>query len=226
MKPSLTIVSLAILAIGLYAGWNELHSVLVIGFLAFVTLLFTAHLDQIAEFKASGSGIEARTRAVVTQAKNTVTEMQTLARIFAKTTLSSVKRTGRIGGYEDDEEERIKTSVLSVLKNIGISESEYDNILHDWYCLTEFDYAMAILGGHTIPQGFDDQAIQVEWKALRDFKHIPTPTQLKEFLAKWDLLDEAHLEYIKDYDYYITNREHRRLKVWRERKSWGVLKKL
>jgi len=41
MKIGLTIASLVSLVIGLYSGWHELHGVLIIGFLAFVALLFT-----------------------------------------------------------------------------------------------------------------------------------------------------------------------------------------
>ena len=225
MKIGLTIASLVSLAIGLFSGWHELHGVLIIGFLAFVALLFTTHLDQISEFKASSSGIEAKTRAVITKAENTVSELQSLAQIFAETTLSSVKRTGRWGGYDDDEQEKIKNSVLDVLTQIGVPESETDSVLTDWYRFTEFDYAIGILGVSTIPQEFEDQSIQTEWKALRDFKNTPTPNQIKEFLNKWGLLDEERSEYIKDYEYYINNRKHRRPDVWKERESWGTLKK-
>jgi len=225
MKLGLTIASIVILVIALAAGWHELHATLVIGFLAFVALLFTAHLDQFEEFKASGSGIEAKTRAVITKAENAVTELQSLAKIFAETTLSSVKRTGRFGGYDDDEEEKIKKSVLDVLTQIGVPESDHVHVLADWHRFTKFDYAMAILGGSTIPQGFDDQTIQSEWKALRDIQHIPSPQQLTEFLEKWGLLDKARSEYIKDYEYYIEHGHHRRPDVWKERQTWGTLRK-
>lgn len=225
MKLGLTIASLVSLAIALAAGWHELHVTTVIGFLAFIALLFTAHLDQFEEFKASGSGIEAKTRAVITKAENTVSELQSLAKIFAETTLSSVKRTGRFGGYEDDEEERIKESVLGVLTQIGIPATEHGKVLTDWHRFTRFDYAMEILGGSTVPQGFDDHAIQAEWRALRDFQNIPSPKQLSDFLEKWGLLDKSHGEYIKDYEYYIEHGQHRRPDVWKERRSWGTLKK-
>ncbi|MDF1832205.1 MAG: hypothetical protein P1U52_07620 [Porticoccaceae bacterium] len=225
MKLGLTLASLVSLAIALVGGWNELHGVLTIGFLAFVSLLFTAHLDQIAEFTASGTGITAKTREVLSKAENTVTELQSLAKIFAGTTLSSVKRSGRFGGYEDDEEEQIKESVLEVLKDIGLKETEFNSVLVDWHRFTKFDYVMAILGGNTIPQGFEDQSIQTEWKQLRDFKKIPTSNDIKEFLSKWQLLDKARSEYLSDYEYYIVNLKHRRPEVWKERESWEPLKK-
>lgn len=225
MKLGLTIASLVSLTVALIGGWFELHGVLLIGFFAFVALLFTAHVDQFEEFKASGSGIEAKTRAVITKAENAVSELQSLAKIFAETTLSSVKRTGRFGGYDDDEQERIKESVLNVLSQIGVPETEYKEVLSDWQKFTKFDYAMEILGGSTIPQGFDDQTIQAEWKALRDIQNIPSPKQLRDFLNKWGLLDRVHEEHIKDYEYYIEHGQHRRPEDWRERRSWGVLKK-
>ena len=225
MKIVLTTSSLLSLVVAFAAGWHELNGTLLVGFLAFVALLFTAHLDQFEEFKASGTGIEAKTRAVITKAESTIVELQSLAKIFAETTLSSVKRAGRLGGYEDEEEERIKQSVLEVLSQIGVPESEREMVLSDWHRLTKYDYAYVILGSHTIPQGFDDPAVQTEWKALRNIHQIPTPDQLREFLSKWGVLDDWREELIKDYEHYLANGEHRRPDVWRERRNWGSLKK-
>ena len=224
MKKILITASLVSLGIGFWGGWNELSGVLIIGFLSFGFLLFISHLDQISEFKASSTGIEAKTREVITKAENAIIELQSLARIFAETTLSSVKRAGRIGGYSDDDEKRIKDEVLNVLSEIGVQESEYDSVLSDWHKFTKFDYSMYILGHSTIPQGFDDNAIQKEWKALRDFNNISSPEVIKEFLEKWGLLDKEKEEQLADYEYYIKRGEHRRPDVWADRKNWGNLK--
>jgi len=89
----------------------------------FVALLVAANLDRISEFKASKSGFEARTREVrevIAEAKSTVSELQLLARNIGELTLSLVKRSGRFGGYNEDEKEKIKSSVLDVLRKVGI----------------------------------------------------------------------------------------------------------
>lgn len=225
MKLLLTLAALSSIPFTFWAGVNGMNYVLLYGFLAFALLLAVANLDRIAKFKASSSGFEAETRDVINKAKNTISELQSLARIFASVTFSTVMRAGRYGGFEDDEKERIKESVLDVLKQCDVPESECHELLSDWYHHTEFDYVLAILGTSTIPQGFDDIAMQDEWDALRDFKKIPAPQEVKDFLNKWGLLDETHSEFIKDYEFYIAHRKHRRPEVWKARRTWGALKK-
>lgn len=82
--------------------------------MASAVLLIMANLDQIAEFKASGAGIEARTRDVLARAQNTQNELQRLSKRVASISLSLVKRSGRLGGYSENEQEQIKSSVLTV----------------------------------------------------------------------------------------------------------------
>lgn len=75
-----------------------------------------------------------------------------LAYNFGELTLSLVKRSGRICGYEDSEQEQIKKTVIEVLKKVGIPESEFPKLLREWNRFIEFDYSRAILGGHRIPE--------------------------------------------------------------------------
>ena len=78
---------------------------------AFLGCLITANLDRISEFRASTGGVEAKTREVRARAENTLSELQLLARTVAEVTLSLVKRSGRLGGYSDQEEEKIKRQI-------------------------------------------------------------------------------------------------------------------
>ena len=184
MKWSLTIAALVSLAMALWAGWLDHIAVLIAGSLGSAFLLFAANLDRISEFKATRSGVEAKTREVLERAENTVSELQVLARIVGEVALSLVMRSGRLGGYEDEEAERIKVGVLGALGEIGVPESEFDAVLKDWHRLTQFDYVLYILGHSTIPQGFDDHRVTEEWKALRLFESLASPEQVRVFLRK------------------------------------------
>lgn len=223
MKWLLAIASLISLGVGIWAGVQGFPGVLTVGFLAFAFLLFVANLDRIAEFKASGSGIEAKTRDVLQRAEHTLSELQSLAKIVSEANLSLVKRSGRLGGFDDDEEERIRSEVMGVLEDLKLTESERDMVLRDWHRLTEFDYALYILGHTRVPEGFDEE-MRKEWKALRGMSPIATPEQLREFLTNWGLLTPEREEQVRDYEHYLRYRTHRRPDVWKERESWGYLK--
>jgi hypothetical protein len=227
MKWLLTIVGIAILIGGLWAGWQGSKGVLTAATFGCCALLSFANLDRISEFKATKFGIEAKTRKVLEQAQHTVSELQSLAIIVAETTLSLVKRNGRLGGYSDEEADNIKASVLTVLKKIGVPDSQSDGVLQDWHKLTEFDYVIFILGHSHVPTGFDDHNIICqEWKALKSFEAVPSPQQIRDFLSKWELLTDEREEQVKDYEFYLCNQRHRRPDVWKDRKSWGHLENL
>ena len=225
MKWTLTIASFASLAAALGAGWYGFHGILTAGFLGFAFLLFAANLDRISEFRATATGVEAKTRDVLQRAEHTLSELQVLARTVAKTALSLVKRSGRLGGYNDDEEESFKRSILNVLDEIGVPETELSDVLYDWHRLTEFDYILYMLGHSRVPEGFEGHDIFVEWKALRSFDNMASPDRIREFLTKWDILTPEREEYVKDYEYYRDHKRHRRPDVWKDRKNLKHLQK-
>ena len=225
MKWLLTISGIVVLVAGLAFGFLGYTGVMTVALFGFIGLLITANLDQISEFKASGSGIEAKTREVIARAENTLSELQLLARNIGELTLSLVKRSGRWGGYADGEQEKMKTSVLEVLKKVGIPETEFPIILSEWNRFIEFDYAHAILGGNIIPDTKSDALMQ-DWKSLRErgIVNIPTPKDIRSFLTKHNLMTQTLDEYLKDYEHFLAHKEHRRPDVWTERKHWGRLK--
>jgi hypothetical protein len=85
----------AILALGAAIAGSFLGSVYVSGvsLVGSVGLLITANLDRLAEFKASKSGIEARTREIFARAEVTIDQLQRLAKTVASQSLSLVQRT-------------------------------------------------------------------------------------------------------------------------------------
>ena len=226
MKWFLAICAILAFAAGMAFGYLGHNGLLVAGVIAFIALLVTANLDRISEFKASRSGIEARTREVVARAETAVSELQLLATQVAELSLSLVKRQGRWGGYTDDEQDAIRASVLSVLAKLGLPEKLTQSVLREWHHVVEFDYSHYVLGGSHIPDKAPPEVL-AEWKAMRDggLASFPSPETIRTFLSKHGYLTSDIEEFIRDYEYYQVNRTHRRPEVWRVRETWGHLKK-
>lgn len=226
MKWFLTICSVLTFGAGLAFGYLGHDGLLVAGLIGFGALLVAANLDQIAEFKASGSGIEAKTREVVARAETAITELQLLATHLAELSLSIVKRLGRWDGYTDEEQDAIRSSVLNVLEKLGIPESTKQSVLREWHRVVEFDYSHFILGGCRTPENAPSD-VMAEWSALRTggITDFPAPEVLQTFLSKHGFLTPDLEELIRDYEHYRKNRIHRRPTVWQDRRNWGHLKK-
>ncbi len=221
MKWFLSIVAVLALAAGMGLGFLGHNGLLIAGLFAALAFLVTANLDRISEFKASKTGIEARTREVVARAETAVEELRILAEQLGQLSLSLVKRQGRLGGYSDEEQEQIQASILDVLRKVGVPESTFPAVLKDWHRFTEFDYAHYILGGNHVPSGADPRVV-AEWKQLRHrgLASIPLPAEVRGFLAKHDWLTAEVDELLTDYEHYRTHRTHRRPEIWRDRENW------
>lgn len=224
MRVFLSIVAVLVLIGGLVAGFFADYWVMGMAFFGFVGCLLAANLDRISEFKASRSGVEAKTREVVARAENTLRELQLLARRVAELSLSLVKRSGRFGGYSDEEQDRIKNDLISVLREIKISEADIQGVLVEWHRVVEFDYAHFILGGSTVPSKSDPTTVRA-WNSIRDggILNAPTPETLEKFLADFGFLSPGRKEQLADYIYYRAHRVHRRPEAWAARQSWGRL---
>lgn len=224
MKWFLTITAMLFLAAGMALGFLGYHSLLFTGGIGFVGLLVAANLDRISEFKASREGFEARTRDVVARAEVAVNELHLLATQVAELSLSLVKRQGRLGGYTDDEEESIRSSVLAVLDKLRLPDGTNEKVLREWHQFIEFDYVVAILGGSHIPEGANNEEI-AEWKSLHrgGIASYPSPSELRTFLEKHGFITNEVERRIQDYEFYIHNRAHRRPDEWKNREHWGPL---
>lgn len=228
-RPILTAVAVGTLFGGFYAGvsWENAHTTWASVVACFGILSF-ANLDRLAEFKATKDGFEAKTREVIQRAEVTLLELQTLSKQIAGATLSLLISQGRWGGIPDDEKEKIKNSMLDVLRNIGLPDSEGERLLTDsrWHLLTEYDYIHVVLGGHTVPDGVPKETM-AEYRRLRNCGpgNNPTPSELRSFLETHGLLSYEAAEWVKDYEHYLQFRRHRRPERWALRKDVSRLRK-
>lgn len=194
------------------AGWMTLISAIIV--------MLGTRFDAIEEI--SLGPLRAKLRKQVEEAEQVITAIRALATQVASTTLSLVKRSGRLGGYDDEEEEAIRIEVHDLLKQLGVGESEVNDTLNEWHRFTELDYSLFTLGGTQVPKDLP-QEHQPRWKELRSggVKKIPLPEELKEFFEQAGMLTSEREELIKDYEFYLKNRKHRRPDHWGKRREWS-----
>lgn len=227
MRWLLTICSIAVLAAVLTLGFFGHTDLLSTGLIGSIALLVAANLDRISEFKASASGVEARTREVVNRAEGAIAELRVLALHVAEVSLSLAMRQGRWGGFSDNDLDRLRKSVIENLQRLGISDEQSRLVLKDWHQIVEFDYAYHILGGSRIPDNASPE-VRKQWDAMRQggFERYSTPDELEQFLRSTNYLRPDLQELIEDYRFYIKERQHRRPEIWRNRENWGHLKQI
>lgn len=176
-----------------------------------IVLLLAANSDQIARVKASMSGIEAETRAVIDEARATIEQLRSIARLAVQANLSLLMRAGRLGGFTHSEKETTRAVSVEALKQLGIPSHEQEKMFEEWHTITRFDYS-----GHRVPDGLSAKPdVHAEWKALRrgGFANIPSSEVLEKFLSKAELLDAERAALLDDHRFYEREKQHRRPEV-------------
>ncbi len=216
MNTTLTynLISIFSLCFCVYAGFNNQLLTATFCFLLCLAFLFVANIKNIKKAKASKDGFEFEARDIIQKAEITIREMHELSKLVAQTALSLVKRSSRMGGYPEDEQETIKENVLNLLSQLGVKKEEQEKLLSEWYEYTKIDYVLLILGSQT-PSKWAKEEYQ-KWQEMRkDLKtNRPTPAQIKELLKRNNALSELHEEAIKDYEHYLQHKKHRRPDFW------------
>ena len=203
-------IAFIVLAVAIWAGISKINAVLIVGFLAFIFIMFINNLDRISEIKATGKGFEAKTREVIGEAKIIIEEMRNMMKLIAKVELSLLIRSGRLGGVPAEEKEILKNNVLDILTQLNISKEEQEIVLVEWNKFIIFDYVNCILGGPAIPSGVSEDVIN-QWKQLRrrGINDNPKPDELTTFLQSCGCLTDKRKELIEDYKYFIKYKKHR-----------------
>lgn len=185
-----------------------------------ILLLVAANSDRIAKVKASMTGIEAETRAVIDEARATIEQVRLVGKLAAQANLTHITWANRWGGMSYEDKERTRLQSIDALRQLGATDADIDEALRDWHMITRFDYAHFVLagGGSTVPENvMKDAALMEEWRALRGggVEKIPSPDALRVFLEKAGLFDETRAELLEDYRFYVINKTHRRAAVWK-----------
>lgn len=218
MKIVYNIVGIAAAIAAIVVGVLGMPEVMIVSFLLAIALLLAANSDRIAKIRASATGFEAETRAVIDEAKATIEQLRIVGKIAVQANLSLVMRAGRWGGFSCDERERIRQVSLRALDQLAVSRGEQDEIFDEWHMVTRFDYAQWLLDHPVVHQkiGASD-GIKKEWSALRGggFENIPPSRTIELLLQNSGVVEDDVMQLLEDYRHYEIHKQHRRPEVWK-----------
>lgn len=219
MNICLNIISILLVICCVYAGLIKNYSTAGLCFVLAIAFLTIANIGKIKKLRATPSSFEIEAQETIRKAEITIQEMRELSKLVGQTALSLMKRSSRYGGYPEGEQEIIKENVLSIWSQIGIKEKEQEALLAEWHEYTEIDYVLLIMGSQ-VPSKWPKEEYE-KWQEMRvDLRtNRPTPLEIKELLKNNNALSELHLESLKDYEYYIQHRKHRRPEFWRNHRK-------
>lgn len=218
------LTSLSALLVGgaIYFGATGEHKVMTVSFLSGMAFLLCGHLDRISKFKVSLiKGIEAETRQVIEKAEVTIDQLRSLSTILSAIAVSTVKRSGRIGGFDVHEEQAIFDEVQGILKNLDISPSEQEAVFRDRYRYELYDYLQMIFESAGLNSVVDPEKESTKESLLTAALDLElNPSQVRSFIANHAEANTDLSELLDDLEYYQKNKVHRRLESWKNRSVW------
>lgn len=212
LKGVLYLISAIFAALTAYAAFESPDGAWPLCVMA-IAFLISANFDQLAEFSATTSGV----RAVMRNAEQKIDELDRVVRLVASAGLALIQRSGRIGGFPDDEKEKFLEETMSLLKSAGISDQEIEDIRREtWDKYVMFDYVLAATGGSLVPS-IDDADLKAQWGELRNIRNMPTPDEIEAFLEKAGGLHGLRKDLVEEYRYYCEHKRHRNPEIYRRR---------
>jgi hypothetical protein len=181
--------------------------------------LFVGSIDRIETFKASVSGIEAKTREVqqvLDSAKATVSSLNQLAKDIVAIEVDLIAGANRIEA-DSKHKDALKVDLLRKLKALGLDENSVKEVGSADKSYVIFDYATAVLQELNTPSDKDKRAAYT-----RVFTNgpPPTPDESEALLRQFGITNPEKWELLKDYRVYVTTGEQRRPEVWANRDNW------
>lgn len=189
----------------------------------FLSAAFTAAIcaaDVIESFKASGSGIEARTRAVVAEAKGAIAEVRELAAAVGAFIVGEAAGSQFMGTLSAKTRDAQLEELVSVLRRVGVDRKGITRVRAAAVPWDRLRYENRILKG--LPES-SDPAVQERWNNLDPWPEIenrPSPEELEELVREFGTMTQEREELLKDLRYLLKHQKHRRPAVWAERDSW------
>ena len=194
----------------IFAGLNG-HSLLaILYFIASMAFLFVANLKNIIKVKEPKDGIVVEARELIERAELTIIHMQNLAKLVSKTALSLIKRSGRAGGYPEEEQEALKELYLRLLNDLNASKEDKDYVLEEYNKFIEMDYVSLLLESH-IPVNWPKEELHKRRDILNNIaSNCPSPERIEELLVRNDSLSVNHKDILEDFKYFRKYSRYRR----------------
>ncbi len=202
--------SLALIGVSVFYGINNHIPLAILYFVASMVFLFVANLKSIIKTKEPKDSLEDQAREMIQRSEAAIFEMQNLAKLVSKTALSLIKRSGRMEGYPEEEQEALKESFLRLLHNLDLSAKDRENVLEEYNKFIEIDYVYLLLESH-IPINWPKEDLQKRREMLKNVnKTCPAPERIEELLKRNESLSNLHQELLEDYRYFRKYNRYRR----------------
>lgn len=177
--------------------------------------------DQVQSFSAGANGIEARMRDVIVRAESAITEVQKLAKITGSFMVDTLRGQGYIGSPPDEELEARKQEILNVMREVGLSEGDIEEVRRADKRWVYLDYENGITSGIPTDPSNNDQ-----WREFAarftGLDNRPPISEIERILAALGDLSPERQALIADLNHYLERGTHRRPQVWMRRHNWGV----
>jgi hypothetical protein len=202
--------SITLIGISGFYGVNDNISLAFLYFFASMAFLFVANLKSIIKDKVPKDGLEIQAIALIKKSEATILEMQNISKLVSKTALSLIKRSGRMGGYPEEEQEAIKESFLKLLNNLDLSDRDIENVLEEYNKFIEIDYVYLLLESH-IAINWPKEELQKRRELLKNVTSTcPSPERIEELLNRNDSLSYLHKDILEDFKYFRKYNRYRR----------------
>ncbi|CAH0339412.1 hypothetical protein [Rhizobium sp. CECT 9324] len=214
-------IAVILIAVFIYLLLNERHGQFLALLAAFICLV-AARFDDLAKFKLSKDGLEGEMREVIDEARATLAQLHLLAEEQSRFMLWSMQSNGRWGGMKIESQDRMRASVVSTLKTLGVTEQKIEDVVSVEYPFIDFDYASYVT--RKLGNGLNEDAHKAwnEFFSSERRKGIgfqPSPDELETFLASLDLVSDDVKQRLEDYRYFKKVRKHRRPEEWQNSRS-------
>ncbi len=202
--------SIALIVISGFYGVNDNIPLAILYFFASMAFLFVANLKSIIKDKVPKDDFENEAIALIKKTEVTIIEMQNLAKLVSKTALSLIKRSGRLDGYPEEEQEALKESFLKLLNNMDLSDGDRENVLEEYNKFIEIDYVYLLLESH-IAINWPKEELQKRRELLRNVTSTcPSPERIEELLNRNGSLSNLHKDILEDFKYFRKYNRYRR----------------
>lgn len=174
------------------------------------------NMNQLESFKAGTTGIEAKTREVVREARETINELHTLAEEVVAVLVDEIDGSGRWGGgHTAGEKDARKASLRATLQRIGLPDARVDAAFASERKWALTDYAVGALN---MLKDRPDELIEFD-KAHRDDRTAIDPAALRPLLLRAGA-EPWRVALVDDFEHYQRTGKHRRPHIWRDRGRW------
>jgi hypothetical protein len=167
---------------------------MLLAFLGATLAALIANFEYLETFKASSSGIEAKTREVVRQAENALKELHELAAMTGALLVELIVGGGRWGGSGTVAQDAQKVRVLETLRAVGLNAQKVAEIARADRQWVIIDYFLGIIRGPEKQMLHKTENERAKWDAFvqqtrGDFER-PGPDETRAGLEQLGLLGD------------------------------------